>query len=69
MEDSSKYSKRSEIKGMTEVFRVYYDKHRMDFYSFLLIETLLMDHATKMEWKLFKAFPSKYLNPYMVGLN
>ena len=69
MEDAAKYSKKSEIKGMTEVFRIYYDKNRIDFYAFLLVESLILDHAQRMGWKVFKAYPSKYLDPYMIGLN
>lgn len=69
MEDQFKYSEHKKLPGMTEVFRVYYDKNMVSFDEFLYLEHLAIVTAALAQWKIFKAFPSESLGPLMVCKN
>jgi hypothetical protein len=69
-EDSSQYMVRPKIdENKTEVFRVYYDKNSTSFDEFLIIEHYAISQAAKEKWKIFKAYPSVFIDPYMVCKN
>lgn len=69
-EDASKYAQWSKLDGnKTEVFRVYYDKNFTTFDEFLLIEHLSLIHAAQRKWKIFHAFPSIFIDPFMICKN
>ena len=70
MDDSSKYSQKPKLDGnKSEVFRVYYDKNRTTFDEFLITEHLAISRAAEMKWLIFKAFPSKFIEAYMICKN
>lgn len=70
MEDSSKYSMRPKIEGdKSEVFRVYYDRNTTSFNEFLLMENFSLIPAAKMGWRIFKAYPSFFIDPYLICKN
>lgn len=69
MEDSSKYHKNPGVKGMTEIFRIYYDKNCISFDEFLYLEYLVILTATLAKWKIFKALPTTELGPLMICKN
>jgi hypothetical protein len=69
-EDSSKYGQHEKLDGnKTEVFRIYYDKNSIDFDQFMVIEHFALSLASKKKWKIFKAYPSIFIDPYMVCKN
>lgn len=69
-EDTSKYTQRPKLDGnKTEVFRVYYDKNSTTFDEFLLMEHFSLIHAAQKKWKIFHAFPSIFMDPYIICKN
>ena len=54
---------------MTEVFRIYYDKHSTCFDEILYLEHVAILAAILAKWKIFKALPSTSLGPLMVCKN
>jgi hypothetical protein len=62
MEDGSKYIKGPEIFGMTEVYRVYYDKNRISLELFIWLEEVALRSNIGQKFKVFKAFPSESLD-------
>jgi len=70
MENASQYSMRPKLDGdKTEVFRVYYDKNSTSFNEFLIIEHFSIVEAARNKWKIFHAFPSYFIDPYMICKN
>lgn len=69
MEDPSEYTRASKLEGMTEVFRIYYDKHSTCFDEILYLEHVAILAAILSKCKIFKALPSTSLGPLMVCKN
>jgi hypothetical protein len=69
MEDQFKHTEHKKLPGMTEVFRVYYDRNRISFDEFLYLEHLAILTAAKAQWKIFQAVPVHEIGPLMVCKN
>jgi hypothetical protein len=68
MEDQFQYSEHKKLPGMTEVFRVYYDKNMVSFDEFLYLEHVAICTAAMLRWKIFTAFPTQ-IGPLMICKN
>jgi hypothetical protein len=69
MEDQSQYAKRDGIKGMSEMFRIYYDKNKTSFDEMLYLEFLSITSLIKSDYKIAKAFPCNSLGPIIIHKN
>ena len=69
MEDQSKFSEHKKLPGLSEVFRLYYNRERISFDEFLYIEYLAISTASLAQWKIFTAFPILDLGPLMICKN
>jgi len=67
MEDQFQYSEHK-LPGMTEIFRVYYDRNLVSFDEFLYLEHVAICTVAMLQWKIFKAFPTQ-LGPLMICKN
>lgn len=69
MENQFQYSEYPKLPGMTEVFRVYYNKNLVSFDEFLYIEHIAIYTAAMLRWKIFTAMPTPQMGSLMVCKN